>query len=178
MIGGVARRRHRFERPAVAAHDLAVGQRDVGPEIHIGRRIEPPGGLADVQRPRQPVRPLGEHFCAGRRLDLRHRRRVIAMRMGDENVGDGFVAHGIEQRRHMGVIVRSRVEDRHFAAADDVAHRALEGERARIVGQHRADARRDVADRIGLEVEALIEGDVVAHAGLIRPARRFRHAGG
>ncbi len=152
VIGGVAGRRHRFERPAVARHHLAVGERDIGPEIHVGRSIEPPG-LADMQRPRQPVRALGEHFCAGRRLDLRHRRRVIAMRMGDENVGDGFVAHGIEQRRHMGVVVRPRIEDRHFAAADDVAHRALEGERARIVGQHRADARRDVPHRVGLEVE-------------------------
>ena len=85
VIGGVARRRHRFERPAVAADDLAVGERHVGAEIHVGRGIEA-ARLADMERPRQPVRALRKNLGAGRRFDLRHRRRMIAMGMGDENV--------------------------------------------------------------------------------------------
>ena len=85
VIGGVARRRHRFERPAVAADDLAVGERDVGTEIHVGRGIEA-ARLADMERPRQPVRALRENFGAGRGFDFRHRRRMVAMGMGDENM--------------------------------------------------------------------------------------------
>ena len=165
VIGGVAGRRHRFQRPAVAAHHLAVGKRDIGTEIHVGRRIEPTG-LADMQRTGQPVRPLRVDCRAGRRLDLRHRRRMIAMSVGDENMGDGLVAHGIEQRSDMGVVIGAGIEDRHFAAADDVAHRALEGERARIVGHHGADAGRHLACGVGLEIERFVEGDVVAHAAL------------
>ena len=98
---------------------------------------------------------------------------MIAMGMGDENVADGFAAHGVEQRRDMRVVVGAGIEDRHFAAADDVAHRAFEGERAGIVGHDRADARRDLAHRVGREVERLVEGDVLGHAALYGPARRM-----
>ena len=89
---------------------------------------------------------------------------MIAMGMGDENVRDGFAAHGIEQRRDMGIVIGAGIEDRDFAAADDVTHRALEGERARIIGDHRAHAGRDLRHRVGLEIESLVERDVVAHA--------------
>ena len=144
VIGGVAGRCHRFHRPAFAAHDLAVGERNVGTEIHVGGGIEP-AGFADMQRPRQPVRALREYLGAGRRLHLGRRRRMIAVGMGDENMGDGFAAHGIEQRRDMGVVVGAGIEDRDLAAADDVAHRTLEGERARIIGDDGAHARRHLA---------------------------------
>ena len=53
----MARRRYRFERPAVAAHCLAVGERHVGTEIHVGGGVEP-ARLADMERPGQPVRAL------------------------------------------------------------------------------------------------------------------------
>ena len=144
VIGGVAGRRHRFERPAVAAHRLAVGERHVGTEIHVGGGVEP-ARLADMKRPRQPVRALRINLGAGRGFDFGHRRRMVAMGVGDENVGDGLAAHGVKQRGDMGVVVGPGIEDRDFAAADDVAHRALEGERAGIIGDDRADARRHLA---------------------------------
>ena len=53
----------------------------------------------------------------------------------------------------MGVVVGTRIEDRDFAAADDVAHRALEGERPGIVGDHGAHARRNLPHPVGLEIE-------------------------
>ena len=165
VIGGMAGRRHRFERPAVAADRLAVGERDVGTKIHVGRGVQPPR-LADMQRPRQPVRTLRENLGSGRRLDLRHRRRMIAMGVGDENMRDGLAAHGVKQRGDMGIVVGAGIEDRDFAAADDVAHRALERERSGIIGDHRADLRRNLAYPVGLKVECLIEGDVVAHPAL------------
>ena len=163
VVGGVSRRGQRFKRPAVAAHGLAIGERDVGAEIHVGGSVEA-ARLADMQRPGEPVRAFGENFCAGRRLDLGHRRRMVAMGVGDEDVRHGLAAHRIEQRRDMGVVVRAGIEDRHLAAADDVADRALEGERARIVGGHRAHQRRHLFHRVGLEIERLVERDVVGHA--------------
>ena len=38
-------------------------------------------------------------------LIARHRRRMIAMGMGDEDMGDGLAAHGVEQRRDMGLVI-------------------------------------------------------------------------
>ena len=80
------------------------------------------------------------------------------MGMGDENVGDSLVTHGIEQRFDMGVVIGTGVEDCDLAAADDVTHRALEGKRPRIIGDHRAHARRDLCHSVGLEIESLVEG--------------------
>jgi hypothetical protein len=61
-------------------------------------------------------------------------------------------------------IVRARIDDRHLAATDDVADRALERERSRIVGDDAADAGRDLFGAAGFEVEDSVVRDVVAHA--------------
>ena len=90
---------------------------------------------------------------------------MIAMGMGDEDVRDRLAAHGIEQRRDMGVIVGAWVEDRNLAAADNVADRAREGERTGIVGDDRPYVRRHLFRSTGQEIEGLVVGDVVAHAG-------------
>ena len=113
---------------------------------------------------RAAVRALGVNRGAGRRLDLGRRRRMIAMGMGDENVGYGFAAHRIEQRGNMGVVLRTGIDDRDLAAADDVAHRALEGERARIIGDDGAHAGRHVGGAAGHQIECLVVSDVVAHS--------------
>jgi len=118
--------------------------------------------------PRRAVRTFGVDFRAGRRFDLGHRGRMIAVCMGDENMADGLVAHGIEEGRDMGVVVRAGIEDRDRAAPDNVTHRTFERERARIIGDHRAHARRHGFHGVGFEIEGLVEGDVVAHAGPYR----------
>ena len=145
----------RFQGPAVARHHVAVGERDVGAEIHVGAGIEALG-FADMERPRRPVRAFGIDLGAGRRLHLRHGGGVVAMGVGDEDVGDRFAAHGVEQRRDMGVVVGTGIDDRHLAAADDVADRAFEGERARIIGDHRAHARRYFLGAAGHEIEGFV----------------------
>ena len=111
MVGGVPGRRHRFDGPAVAGNDRAVGERDVRAEIKIGGGIEP-RAFADMQRPRRTVRTLGIDRRAGLGLDLGHRRRMIAMGVGDENVGHGLAAHGVEQSGDMGVVVGAGIDDR------------------------------------------------------------------
>ncbi len=162
VVGGVAGCGHRFNGPAVAGHDLAVLERDVGLEIAVAAGIERVV-LADMQRPRGAMRPLGIDSGAGCRLDGRHRRRMVAVGVGDEDRGHRLVAHGLEQRADMGGIVRPGIDDGDLAAADDVAHRPLEGERSRIVRHHAADAGHRLVHRVGGEIEIFIEGNVVGH---------------
>ena len=50
-------------------------------------------------------------------------------------------------------------------ASDDVADRALEGERAGIVGDDAAHAGRNLFGAAGLEVECPVVRDVVGHQG-------------
>ena len=89
---------------------------------------------------------------------------MVAVGMGDEDVRHGLAAHGIEQRRDVRLVERPRIDDRDPAAAEDVGHRALVGERAGIVAQDAAHARHHLLDLPGRQVEALVERDVVAHA--------------
>ena len=89
---------------------------------------------------------------------------MVAVGVRDEDRAHRLVAHGIEQRADMRGIVGPRIDDGDFAFADDVAERALEGERARIIGHHTAHARYHLVDRVGREFEIFIEGDVVGHA--------------
>ena len=80
------------------------------------------------------------------------------MRVRDEDVRHGLAAHRIEHRRDVRRIVRARIDDRDLAAPDDVAERALEGERPGIVGDDAAHARRDLFGAAGLEIEDLVDG--------------------
>ena len=88
---------------------------------------------------------------------------MVAVGVGDEYVGNGLAAHGLEQSGDMGVVVRPRIEDRDFAAADDVAHRTLERERSRIVGDDGAHAGRHLRSLAWNKIERLVIVDVVTH---------------
>ena len=85
---------------------------------------------------------------------------MIAVGVGDENMRDGLAAHGVEQRRAVDGIVRARIDDGDLAAADDVAHRAFEGERARVVAQYAPHAGHRLVDASGNELEVFVVGDV------------------
>ena len=162
VIGGVAGGRHRFDGPALAAHHLTVLERDIGAEVAVGAGVERIM-LADMQRPRGAMRAFGIDGSAGRRLDRRHRRRMIAMGVGNENMRHRLVAHGRKQRGDMGGIARSGIDNCDAALADDIAERALEGERPRIVRHDAAYAGHRFIDGVGRELEIFIEGDVVGH---------------
>jgi hypothetical protein len=82
----------------------------------------------------------------------------------------GLAAHGVEQRRDVARVVGAGIDDGDTPAPDDIAHRALERERARIVGEQPAHAGRDFLNLAGLEIERAIERNVVCHARA--PARR------
>src|ERR1051325_314350 len=89
---------------------------------------------------------------------------MVAMRVGDEDMRHRLAAHRIEQCRDMRRIVRARIDDRYLAASDDVADRAFEGERARVVRDDAAYARGELLGAAGRQLEHLIIWDVVSHA--------------
>src|SRR5262249_26303969 len=84
---------------------------------------------------------------------------------------DGLAAHDVEQRLDMCRVVRPGIDDRDLTATDDVADRALERERARIVGQDAANAGRDLFGASWRQVEILVERNVVGDAGLFGKTR-------
>ena len=90
---------------------------------------------------------------------------MIAMGVGDEDRRHRLIAHGVEQRTDVALVGRPGIDDGDLAAADDVAHRALEGERPRIIRHHAADARHRLVHGVGGEIEILVEGDIVGHIG-------------
>jgi len=114
MVGGVARRRHRLQRPAGTFDGLAVAHLDVGLEVAVGAgfRGYP---FALVARPRRAMRTLGIHGRAGGGLDARGVRRVVAVGVGDQDMRHGLIAHGFQQRRRMGFVVGPGVDDRDVA---------------------------------------------------------------
>ena len=75
------------------------------------------------------------------------------MGMGDENMRHGLAAHGVQQRFRMRLVVRPGIDDRDLALAHDVADRAGEGERARIVAENPPHAGAGFIDDAGLEAE-------------------------
>ena len=160
VVGGMARRRHRLQRPAVAGDGLAVLHLHVGTKIAVGAGL---GRyfLALVIRPRGAMRALGIDRGAGGRLDPRGVRRMVAVGMGDENMRDGLAAHGVEQRGCVGLVIGTGIDDRDIASADDVAHRAGEGERRRVVAEHAANAGAHLVDDAGFQGKIAVERDVV-----------------
>ena len=163
VVRGMAGRRHRLDRPAGAGDDLAVGSARSG-QNSMSLLASSRGASPTLSGTRRPVRPFRQHQRPGRRLDSRHRRRMIAMGMGHEDVGHRFAAH---RRRAAppicGSIERARIDDRNLPLSDDVGHRARERERARIAGKQPPHAGRDFLHPAGSKLEALVERDVVDH---------------
>ena len=131
----------------VAGDHVAVGQHDIRAEIAVGAGVERLR-LADIERPRGAVRAFAEVFAP-----------VAALMRGAAGEWSRWVwvtkmCVTVSPRTASSSaaiccrIVRAGIDDRDLAAADDVAHRALEGERARIVGE-RADAGHEFLRRRG-----------------------------
>ncbi len=74
----------------------------------FGKRID----LAVMQRPRRPVRPFADGLCAGLPLQPCGKRRVVAMRMGDEDMRDRPARERLHQRLKMRLVLRPRIDDR------------------------------------------------------------------
>ena len=112
---------------------------------------------------RGAVRSFGQNQGPGRRLDPGDRGGMIAVSVRHENMGDGFTAHGVEQGGDVRLVERPGIDDRDLAAADDVGHRSFEREWSGVVGEYPPHARRGLRHGFGRQVEAPVEGNVVAH---------------
>src|SRR4030095_4203998 len=104
---------------------------------------------------------IGTDGRTGGVLDPRGVWRVVAMGMGDENMRHRLAAHGVQQRFRMRLVVGTGIDDRDLPLAHDVADRAGEGERARIVAENAPYAGTGFIDDAGLERKVAVERDVV-----------------
>src|SRR5262249_37234172 len=135
MIGGVAGRGDGFEPPALPLDDIAVLHDYIGLEIAVGAGLRIVL-LALEALPRGAVRTFSIDRRAGRRLDTRRVRRVVAMGVRHQDMRHRLALDGIEQRPGMRLVIGTGIDDRDVASAYDVADSAGEGERARIVTEH------------------------------------------
>ena len=138
---------------------MPSAQRDIGNESRIGAGVERID-LADTQRPRRAVRAFGQDRRARALLQPRRERRMVAMRMTDENVADRPVADRIEQYPQMRIVIRTRIDHRQRLASNEIAVGAVEGERAGVFGGDALDVRRNgYAPAVGrVEVQVEFEG--------------------
>ncbi|MGY3460664.1 hypothetical protein ACVWW5_006114 [Bradyrhizobium sp. LM3.4] len=95
---------------------------------------------------------------------------MVAVGVGDEDMAHRLAADSIEQRRRMRLVVRTGIDDRDVALADDVTDRAGESERARIATKHAPHTGADFLDDAGLQRKVAVERDVVVVGhGLLIP---------
>src|SRR5215468_4187794 len=158
-----------FESPAVTCHNVAVSERSVGAELPVTAGIKA-RGLVEMELSRGAMGTFPEGQRPRRGLDTRRRRRMIAMSMGDEDVGYGLALNGVEKRFDVRLVERAGIDHSDTIPADNVADRALEGERPWIVTEQSAHARIDLLDLAGRKIEASVERDVVTHQAAERPA--------
>src|SRR5262249_16511222 len=125
--------------------------------------------LVNAKLPRGAMGTLAEGLRTRCGLDTSRRRRVIAVRMSDEDVRYGLTPHGIEQRLDVRFLERARIDHGNTIPTNNVADGSLEGERSRIVAQQPAHTRIDLLDLAGWEIEAPVERDVVIHQAAGRP---------
>ncbi len=173
MIGGMARRLDRADMPAAAIapalDDVAVAQLHIGHEVAIAAFL---GLAADAfLRPARAMRAEAIGLGAGRSLDRGRGGRVVVMRVGDEDVGDGLAVERLQQRVDMVLLLRAGIDHRDLAVADDVGAGALEGERAGIARDDAADQRRQPLGPPVFEGEVAAERDFTGHDAAHYPRR-------
>ena len=166
MVAGVAGRGDRLHLPAVAGDERPVGERRVRHEIPIDSGIRQRRAFrGGATAPAGMARRAG---LSGKALDAAG---VVAMGVGDQDVGHGLAGRRRHQRPKMGFVVGPRIDDGHPAGAQDVAVGAGEGERAGIRRRDPAHAgcNRHRPAVLGLEVAM---EDEISHRCRPHRARR------
>ena len=118
---------------------VAVAQDDIGDEIPVAAFL-----AAGLAAPSAGMRPEAVGRRAGRLFQRLRRRRMVAVGVGDEDMGDLLAGEARQQRRDMLGKVGAGIDDRDLALADDIGAGALKvngpGLRAtmrRMPGRHR-----------------------------------------
>src|SRR6185312_11459669 len=131
----------------------------------------PPSSVTPPTPLLSSARPEAVGLGTGRLLDRGRRRRMVEMRVGDEDVRHRLGAERGEQRVDMRGDVGPGIDDGDPALPDDISAGALEGERARIARDDAADERRQRRDCAIIDVDVAAERDLGGHfANLPMPA--------
>ena len=162
VVGRMARRRHRFQRPALARDPLPIREHAVGPIVQVETRIGARPLVADVDG-------RGPHDRrAGRGRQRTGGGAMITVMVSDHDRSHRPAGNGGEQRRDMALVVRPRIDHRHRRAllgtAYDVSSGARESERTRVLGDNPRDQRCDKIEAAVGEVEI---SDKRNHIGLL-----------
>ncbi len=163
MVGEMPRRMDDIDGPAIAEDDIVILQRDIGHEIHIAAFLHAAARLAAAMGAEAVC------FCAGQLLQRLGRGGVIAMGMGDQDVGHHLALQRRHQRSDMRPVKRARVDDRDFPLADDIGAGAVKGEGARVLGDHPADHRAQLLRHAIFKFQVSFKRDFYCHD----PAFRF-----
>ena len=135
VVGRVPGRRHGLEPIAARLDDSAVGQRSRRARNRRRRRRR---GARDRLRAAAAPACAGLRArigAAGSRLQGARARRMVAVRMGNEDARNPCAADRPQQRFEMGGVRRPGIEDGEVRVADQECVGALEGERPGIARQ-------------------------------------------
>ena len=142
MVGAMAGRGDGFDGKTRALQPFAVGEDGVGRIVAVMGGVEALRPVAGGDERRWP-----DHLRARRGAELRCAGAVIAMGMGDEDRLDCLALDRVEDRLEMRIVVRSRIDDRDRASADDIGAGAVEGERRGVRRDEAAHQRRKPGQR-------------------------------
>ena len=151
---------HRLETPAPARDLVAVGYGHIRGEIPVAAFFDP--GLA---APPTGMRAKTIGPGAGCRLYRFRRRRVITMRVGNQDMGHLLAGEPLQQCRDVLFEIGAGIDHRDLAFADDVGAGASKGKRARIARDDAADAGGDRFEPAVFERKLTAEWDIDGHSG-------------
>ena len=174
MVRGVARCKDGLDGPAVALDHVAVFRHDIRHEALVAAGFDHGAGLDPAAAVRAEAVGRRRPFA----LQRRGGRRMVPMRMGDQDMGDRLAAQGMLQGVDMGGKQRTGIDNGDLAAPDDIGAGAVEGERPAVRRDHPADRRRDRFDPAVFEIQFPVEGDAVRHLLLSGLPLVERHTNG
>ena len=160
MVRRVAWRVQHIEGDAAGLHHVAVLNRPVGLEGWIDE------GLAEAWGAGAALgagRAEAQDLAADQRLQAPRPVAMIAMAVGDQDVGDSLAAGRLDDGGEMLLAGRTGIDDGHAAAAHDISIGAEKGIGRRIVGDDAAHLRGDLLGHAVVDINASIEGKLCRH---------------
>jgi len=160
MVWRVTWRVQHIERNAARLHHVSVPKRPVWPEGWIDE------SFTETRRAGAALgtgRAEAHELSAEQRLQGARAVAMVAMAVGDQDVGDALATCGLGDRNKMLLVGRTGVDDRHATAAYEISVGAEEGVWARIVGDDAAHLRRDLLGNAVVDINTSIEGKLCRH---------------
>ena len=158
MVGRVPRRVDRIESPTCPLDHIAAAQRLIWREGAVDEIVA--YGVCFGEATGRLGGTIAQDARAGFLFQRFDQVRMVAVSVGEENMGDSLAFERVQQGVEMGRIVGAGIDDRDLAPAYHIGIGAHEGERTRIVGHQTADSGSDLAQHAVLEVHGAVEGKI------------------